>query len=58
MKDVSDVLGKVDGVEHVVTVSGISVLDNSASLANAGVAYIILKPWNQRGSEARPVADV
>jgi hydrophobic/amphiphilic exporter-1 (mainly G- bacteria), HAE1 family len=51
MKDVSDVLGKVDGVEHVVAVSGISVLDNSASLANAGVAYVILKPWNVRGSE-------
>jgi hydrophobic/amphiphilic exporter-1 (mainly G- bacteria), HAE1 family len=51
MKDVSDVLGKTDGVEHVVTVSGISVLDNSASLANAGVAYVILKPWNVRGSE-------
>jgi hydrophobic/amphiphilic exporter-1 (mainly G- bacteria), HAE1 family len=51
MKDVSDVLGRTDGVEHVVTVSGISVLDNSASLANAGVAYIILKPWNVRGSE-------
>ena len=51
MKDVSDVLGKVDGVEHVVAVSGISVLDNSASLANAGVAYVILKPWNVRGAE-------
>ncbi len=51
MKNVSDVLGKTDGVDHVVTVSGISVLDNSASLANAGVAYIILKPWNERGSE-------
>ncbi len=50
MEDVSDVLGKVDGIEHVVTVSGISVLDNSASLANAGVAYIILKPWNLRGA--------
>ncbi len=30
--------------------SGISVLDNSASLANAGVAYVILKPWNIRGA--------
>ena len=27
------------------------VLDNSASLANAGVAYIILTPWNERGNE-------
>ena len=28
---------------------GVSVLDNSATLANAGVAYIILKPWSERG---------
>src|SRR5262249_24261717 len=27
----------------------ISVLDNSASLANSGVAYIILKEWSERG---------
>jgi len=26
------------------------VLDNSATLANAGVAYVILKDWSQRGS--------
>jgi hydrophobic/amphiphilic exporter-1 (mainly G- bacteria), HAE1 family len=26
------------------------VLDNSAPLANAGVAYIILKPWSERGA--------
>jgi HAE1 family hydrophobic/amphiphilic exporter-1 len=30
-------------------VAGISPLDNSASLANAGVAYVTLKPWSQRG---------
>ncbi|MDR3408631.1 MAG: multidrug efflux RND transporter permease subunit [Methylovirgula sp.] len=51
MKNVSDVLSKVEGVEHVITVSGVSVLDNSASLANAGVAYIILTPWDARGSK-------
>ena len=26
-----------------------SALDNSAPLANAGVAYIILKDWGERG---------
>jgi hydrophobic/amphiphilic exporter-1 (mainly G- bacteria), HAE1 family len=51
MKEVSHVLSKLEGVEHVVTVSGISVLDNSATLANAGVAYIILTPWDQRGTK-------
>ncbi len=51
MKNVSDVLSKVEGVEHVISVSGVSVLDNSASLANAGVAYIILTPWDARGTK-------
>ncbi len=34
---------------QVITIAGISALDNSASLANAGVAYIILKDWDARG---------
>jgi len=32
----------------VVTIAGVSAFDNSAALANAGVAYVILKPWSQR----------
>ena len=39
---------KVPGVEHVVTVSGISILDNRASLANAGVAFVVMKEWDER----------
>ena len=33
----------------MVTIAGISLLDNSATLANAGAAYVILKNWSQRG---------
>ena len=36
---------KTPGVEQVIAIAGISVLDNSATLANAGVAYVILKDW-------------
>ena len=36
------------GVETVVEISGVSVLDNSATLANGGVAYVILKDWGVR----------
>lgn len=50
-----DVMGKVQravsavpGVQDVVAISGISVLDGSASLSNAGVAYVILKDWSER----------
>src|SRR5258708_19551761 len=41
--------GKSPGVEQVISIAGISALDSSASLANAGVAYLILKDWSARG---------
>jgi HAE1 family hydrophobic/amphiphilic exporter-1 len=40
---------KVPGVQQVIGIGGVSVLDNSASLANAGVDYVMLKPWGERG---------
>ncbi|WP_298882673.1 multidrug efflux RND transporter permease subunit [uncultured Bradyrhizobium sp.] len=45
----ADIIKDTPGVQQVITIAGISALDNSASLANAGVAYIILKDWNARG---------
>ncbi len=36
------------GVKKVLTIAGISVLDNSASLANAGVNYVIFDDWEAR----------
>ena len=35
------------GVDEVISIAGISALDNSSSLANTGVAYLIL--WSARG---------
>jgi len=49
LKQVSDLAQKTPGVAQVTTIAGISALDNSASLANAGVAYIVLKDWDSRG---------
>src|SRR5262249_25858110 len=46
---VTDIARKTPGVHQVVTIAGISPLDNSAPLANAGVAYIILNDWGERG---------
>ncbi|WP_027556781.1 efflux RND transporter permease subunit [Bradyrhizobium sp. Cp5.3] len=45
----SEIIRQTPGVQQVITIAGISALDNSASLANAGVAYIILKDWEARG---------
>ncbi len=47
---VSEIAGKTPGVDQVIGISGISALDNSASLANAGVAYLVLKDWGERGA--------
>src|SRR5262249_31590875 len=44
----ADIIKDTPGVAQVITIAGISALDNSASLANAGVAYIILKDWDAR----------
>ncbi|MDN5869671.1 MAG: efflux RND transporter permease subunit [Nitrococcus sp.] len=37
------------GVTYAIPIAGISALDNNATLANAGVAYVILKDWSERG---------
>jgi hydrophobic/amphiphilic exporter-1 (mainly G- bacteria), HAE1 family len=49
LDQVSEIAGKTPGVEQVVSIAGISALDASSSLANAGVAYLILKEWSERG---------
>jgi hydrophobic/amphiphilic exporter-1 (mainly G- bacteria), HAE1 family len=40
----------VPGVDQVINIAGLSAVDNNASLANAGVTYVILKDWSQRGA--------
>jgi HAE1 family hydrophobic/amphiphilic exporter-1 len=49
LERVSEIVSQSPGVAQVITIAGISALDSSASLANAGVAYIILKDWDARG---------
>jgi hydrophobic/amphiphilic exporter-1 (mainly G- bacteria), HAE1 family len=48
MQQIAAIAKKAPGVENVITVSGISVLDNFATLANAGVAFVVLNDWNVR----------
>ncbi|HJY49278.1 MAG TPA: efflux RND transporter permease subunit, partial [Stellaceae bacterium] len=40
------------GVDRVIAISGLSALDNFADLANAGVSFVVLKPWDQRSKAA------
>ena len=42
------------GVEKVVAIAGLAALNDSASLSNAGVAYVILKDWDRARKRRRP----
>jgi hydrophobic/amphiphilic exporter-1 (mainly G- bacteria), HAE1 family len=59
MDQITAIAKQVPGVDNVITVSGISILDNFASLANAGVAFIVLKDWDvrlkQKGQDLRSI---
>jgi HAE1 family hydrophobic/amphiphilic exporter-1 len=39
---------KIPGVERVISIAGLSLLDNSADLFNAGAAWVMLKPFDER----------
>lgn len=51
LKKLSDEVAKVDGIENVIAINGVSVLDNSAYLANAGILYVMFKDWSVRGKK-------
>ena len=51
LDQVTEMTGKTPGVAQVISIAGISALDNSSSLASAGVSYLILKDWDKRGPE-------
>ncbi|MBS0221282.1 MAG: multidrug efflux RND transporter permease subunit [Proteobacteria bacterium] len=52
LQDVTRLAKAIPGVKQVVTIAGMSLLDNNAALANAGVAYIVLDDWGARGKAA------
>ena len=48
MNEITRIARATPGVDNVVAISGLSVLDNNASLASAGIAYVMLKSWSER----------
>ena len=48
LRQVTEVAQKTPGVAHVIAIAGVSPLDGNASLANAGLAYLVLKDWGER----------
>ena len=51
MQRISEITRDTPGVDHAVTISGVSILDNFAHVANAGIAFVILKEWDTRLKE-------
>lgn len=49
LQQVTELSNSTPGVAQVLSIAGISALDNSSSLASAGVSYLILKDWDKRG---------
>src|SRR5260370_4713772 len=48
LAEVTRVAKATPGVQQVAAIAGMSILDNSAALANAGVAFVILNDWSVR----------
>ncbi|MES1181092.1 MAG: efflux RND transporter permease subunit, partial [Verrucomicrobiota bacterium] len=51
MDEITKISREIPGVERAIAIGGISPLDNSASLANAGIVYLMLKDWGERGRD-------
>ncbi|TCT07975.1 efflux RND transporter permease subunit [Aquabacter spiritensis] len=51
VEEVSEITMKIPGVKTVLGISGISILDNSATLANGGVIYVPFTDWSVREKE-------
>ncbi|MEI6782898.1 MAG: efflux RND transporter permease subunit, partial [Verrucomicrobiota bacterium] len=49
MDEVTRIARATPGVRDIIVLGGLSALDSSASLANAGIAYLVLKDWGERG---------
>ncbi|WP_084539876.1 efflux RND transporter permease subunit [Azorhizobium doebereinerae] len=48
---VSEIAKKIPGVASVIGITGISALDNNASLSSAGVLYVTLNDWGGRDKQ-------
>ncbi|WP_133131242.1 efflux RND transporter permease subunit [Legionella yabuuchiae] len=51
LEELSKEASKLGGVENVIAIDGISLLDNNTPLANAGVVYVMFKDWSKRGKD-------
>ncbi|TRZ75959.1 MAG: multidrug efflux RND transporter permease subunit [Bacteroidetes bacterium] len=57
MRQVEEILSKVEGVDSYTTIPGYSILDNSVSTTN-GMAFVKLKPWKERSADSLHVEGI
>jgi hydrophobe/amphiphile efflux-1 (HAE1) family protein len=50
MRNLDDIVLKIAGVQHTVSVAGQSLIQN-ANASNVGSMYVLLKPFEERGSK-------
>lgn len=50
MQNAVDAIQNIPGIETVVSIGGINLINNSSSQSNAGGLYVIMKKWDERGS--------
>ncbi|WP_454915351.1 efflux RND transporter permease subunit [Xanthobacter sediminis] len=48
----------LDGIDSIIGVSGISPLDNNATLYSTGMLYVVLKDWSERKTSALSAAAI
>lgn len=51
MQKLSSQVSKVAGIDNVISIDGVSLLDNNTNLSNAGILYVIFKDWDVRGKK-------
>jgi HAE1 family hydrophobic/amphiphilic exporter-1 len=49
LKILGDKIKKVPGVKDIISIGGVSLLDNNANLSNAGEIYVMFEDWSERG---------
>jgi HAE1 family hydrophobic/amphiphilic exporter-1 len=49
MDEVAAICRENPALERTISIGGVSPLDNNASLSSAGIVYLMLKPWKERG---------
>lgn len=50
LEQLREKVSKVGGVANVISIGGVSLLDNNAGLSNSGILYVMFKDWSVRGS--------